>query len=333
MNPNDLYPSLSILTLQIQISISSGMPPSFYLGSTWRGILGWELKNLVCPFHGFQNCQECTISDNCPYYVLFEKKSAFPGIFDAPRGYIIYAPDKGKRDKIYLEITLLGHCSQFLPPVIHSLAKAQSKGLGKARIPFSIMSLSEYTPRGISTINIQQDILSQIKGPFKLSEWVDFVNNDGPFYRLTFPTPLRLRQKGKYLSELNLKFMFLSLARRLEAIHCIFSGACPLGKEKWLETQCYFSALDNLPVVDDKDLELFPGICKKLKWDDYSRFSNRQRRKVPMGGLVGECLIVSDLKDLGSWIRCAELLHVGKGAAMGLGKVKRVICHDEEKSP
>jgi CRISPR/Cas system endoribonuclease Cas6 (RAMP superfamily) len=41
-----------------------------------------------------------------------------------------------------------------------------------------------------------------------------------------------------------------------------------------------------------------------------------------MGGLVGE-IVIQDLDPwLYSWLRAAELLHVGKGAAMGLGRIE-----------
>ncbi len=67
------------------------------------------------------------------------------------------------------------------------------------------------------------------------------------------------------------------------------------------------------------------GIYKDLRWDDYARFSNRQKKKVPMGGLVGQCSFVSDLPYLEKWLKCAELVHVGKGAAMGLGRIERTV--------
>ncbi len=322
MTPEELYPGLKILRFEIEISTQQDIPPDFYLGSTWRGILGWELKRLLCPYPRPPDCPGCILRDNCPYFVLFEQKTDLPGILDAPRGYILYPPLNSKDKKISLEITLIGHCTRFVAAVLQALAKAQKRGLGKDRIPFSIISMAENTPEKIQHLDIRKDILAQIRGPFTLNQWLEHLQDNGPVYNFRLPTPLRLRQKGRYLSDMDLSFTFTTLARRLEALSCIFDRASPLGKKRWLEVCALFQGLDK-PGNSDSVRTGKDGFFRDLHWDDFARFSRRQKRKVPMGGLVGECTLVSDLPGLGRWLKCAELLHVGKGAAMGLGRIER----------
>ncbi len=321
--PDKLYPELKLLRLTIEMSLQKNGFQNNYLGSAWRGILGWELKKLLCPYPRSPECPACILRENCPYYVLFEKKEDLPGIYDSPRGYILYAPKSAEDDFLILEITLLGYCTKYMPAVLKALARAQDKGLGRERIGFSIVSISEITPMRTYRFDIEGEILSQIRGPFPLKEWLACTVDSDSRFTIRFPTPLRLRQNGKYVADLKLSFMLATLAKRLEAVSRVFNGSKALGKKKWLELNSQFQRLDHLPAVSQEELSQKPGISKKIKWDDYSRFSNRQKRKVPMGGLVGECTFVSDLPGLGKWLKCAELLHVGKGAAMGLGRIER----------
>jgi hypothetical protein len=105
-------------------------------------------------------------------------------------------------------------------------------------------------------------------------------------------------------------FYFESLARRLEALHCLFHEGQPMGKEAWLALKEGFR---------------FNGSIRgDLRWRDLSRFSGRQKQKIPMGGLVGEAVMDKPSRAAMAWWRAAELVHVGKGVVMGLGKVEIV---------
>lgn len=322
MIPAQLFPSLEILRFEFQMAVPSGFSSSFYLGSTWRGILGWELKKLLCPFPPSTKCPGCDIRRSCPYYVLFEKKTNLQGITDAPRGYILYAPDLSRNKQLSLEVTLVGYCARFIAPVLHAMAKIQNRGLGKERITFQIESVVEDTPEGNNLLNLEKDILSQINGPFSLEKWLSGPTDVQNSYSLSLKTPLRLRKRGKYLDDLDLPFMFMSIARRLEALNCVFSGGQMLGKKTWLELESMFRFLDKPFSENELSSDSFHSFEKNISWDDFSRFSNRQKRKVPMGGLVGECSFNTNLAGIGQWLRCAELVHVGKGTAMGLGRVE-----------
>jgi hypothetical protein len=103
-------------------------------------------------------------------------------------------------------------------------------------------------------------------------------------------------------------FYFESLARRLEALHCLFHEGQPMGKEAWLALKEGFRF--NGAIRDD------------LHWRDLSRFSGRQKQKIFMGGLVGEAVMDKPSRAATAWWRVAELVHVGKGVVMGLGKVE-----------
>lgn len=59
-----------------------------------------------------------------------------------------------------------------------------------------------------------------------------------------------------------------------------------------------------------------------LIWRDWQRYSNRQRTKMSLGGFVGDLELEGDLAPFAPLLRSAEILHVGKGATFGLGKME-----------
>jgi hypothetical protein len=168
-------------------------------------------------------------------------------------------------------------------------------------------------------IKSPEDALPQ--GTWPLSQWLNNGQDIAGAVSVFLPTPLRLRRQGRYLDCLEWPFFFQSLARRLEGLDCIFGQGEPMGSEIWKELTHHFSRLSPETVVQ-KRVSGSNAQTGWLQWKDLKRYSNRQKKKVPMGGLVGE-MVIQDLDPwLHTWLQAAELLHVGKGAAMGLGRVE-----------
>ncbi|GAB4546590.1 MAG: hypothetical protein Kow0063_41050 [Anaerolineae bacterium] len=55
-------------------------------------------------------------------------------------------------------------------------------------------------------------------------------------------------------------------------------------------------------------------------WQDWSRYSGRQKQRVEMGGLVGCVTYEGDLRDYLPLLALGEWVHVGKGTVFGNGK-------------
>lgn len=105
-------------------------------------------------------------------------------------------------------------------------------------------------------------------------------------------------------------FFFASLARRLEGLNCLFNNGNLLGRQVWKELTDEFN---NINIKKEE-----------LSWQDLRRYSNRQGRKVPLGGLTGRVVIKNSSDDHFQWWLAASLVHVGKGAVMGLGKIRLI---------
>jgi hypothetical protein len=59
-----------------------------------------------------------------------------------------------------------------------------------------------------------------------------------------------------------------------------------------------------------------------LRWHDWQRYSNRQQRKMTLGGFVGTVHVEGDLAPFAALLRTAEIVHVGKGTTFGLGRLR-----------
>jgi len=57
-----------------------------------------------------------------------------------------------------------------------------------------------------------------------------------------------------------------------------------------------------------------------LRWYDWERYSNRQKTKMKLGGLIGRLVYSGPISSFRPLIDAGELLHVGKGTSFGLGK-------------
>ena len=309
----ELFGDLPMLKLIVWVSLaqentdSTGPQVPSYLGSTWRGVIGQNLQKLVCPFVQRPQPSECTIKAYCPYFQLFEQKSSVPGFSSAPRGYIFFS-DQTEENKLRLEITLFGTASRFVPALARAILRAQESGLGAGRVPFNIIRWAEILPGGETNPLLFDLEYLNICGPFPLYRWVESMSfSTKQREEITFVTPMRLRQKGKYLSRMDWPFFFLTLVRRLEMLNIIFNGQKLIGPDLWLELKKAFSQAH---VVKDE-----------LYWKDLKRYSSRQNRKVPLGGLVGKVVVENTSSWWWRWWQMATLVHVGKGTNMGLGKV------------
>jgi hypothetical protein len=204
-----------------------------------------------------------------------------------------------------MDLTLFGSTIQYAPIITGALEKGEHRGIFYDRTPYRIAATEQLTPTG------EPLPLDHRSAPdaAPLQEWLDNLPApDAATYR--FAAPVRLKTRGSYLSTMDWPFFFSSLARRLEALGCLMHNGAPLGRETWTAMQQMFRE---------------PGhIEAPLTWKDLARYSSTQNKKVPLGGLVGTFDISQAADWVRQWIDAARVVHVGKGTAMGLGKVSLV---------
>ncbi len=121
--------------IQIEFTALTSFTQPYFLGSSFRGILGKRLKKMVC-IKPREECKHCEFRKTCPYTVIFETEL----YLNKPSKYILqpeYSIKEIKEgEKIYLNITLIGNASNYWEFIIESFNTVIN--LGKERfIKFS----------------------------------------------------------------------------------------------------------------------------------------------------------------------------------------------------
>ena len=129
---------------------------------------------------------------------------------------------------------------------------------------------------------------------------------------LRFLTPTRLPDRGELAAPTRFRpLAFLMLRRVLELAHFHVPGSTIDWTFRPLLEQA-----GAVRVVEPN-----------LRWKEWTRWSNRQQRQIDMGGYVGELTLEGDLGPFAALLRTAEIVHVGKGATFGLGRVSVATPH------
>ena len=78
------------------------------------------------------------------------------------------------------------------------------------------------------------------------------------------------------------------------------------------------NALEGNDVTISNDFSI-KIIEKNLKWQENERYSNKQKSKMKLGGLVGTILIDANDINTKKLLIAGELVHIGKSTSFGLG--------------
>ncbi|WP_414199736.1 CRISPR system precrRNA processing endoribonuclease RAMP protein Cas6 [Pseudomonas sp. F1_0610] len=194
------------------------------------------------------------------------------------------------------ELALFGSATQIAGRLLEAMS-SHPLGLGPTRIPIRLHSLASRTPQGLR-IGIH---------PMPLLDWlVTIPANVQHEVVLQLKTPLRIKHKGKILRQgvPPLSLVLAQVQRRLmllvrswvnadPALSRLLTTAVPLGEHEALHSPVYF--------------------------EDWQRYSNRQSKHLPFGGLQGELSYRGDIFHALAWLQAGQLMQIGGKTSFGLG--------------
>jgi hypothetical protein len=276
------------------------LPP--FKGSLLRGAFGHALRRLTCAFGPHQACADCALRHTCAYPRIFETRiEADPppflrGLPTSPRPYI-FEPGTDERsfspgDPLPFDLLLLGQAADLQAYALLAIERMARNGLGRDRIPFVLDDAKATTPSGTWKTVYAEGRISPALATLQ------------PLLR--FLTPTRLMVRGTLQEEPGFRPLVFAALRRALELSWFHHPEAPLD---WN----FHSLLDRASKIR------IPA--KTLRWHDWERYSNRQGRKIEMGGFVGMMHLEGDLQPFTQLLRMTEVLHVGKGATFGLGRV------------
>ncbi len=301
--------NLPVQRFTVDLVLPEGGRLPAYLGSTLRGALLTSFRAAVCA-QKRARCGECLLAQTCQYSLLFETPTrAVPGLMtryqQAPHPYIIEpaAPKEDGRAVRYapgstlsFHLVLCGRGLQHLPWFVYALERLSQTGLGRDRYPVRL-----------DRVRLGERILYQngtLEGAAPVFPESLHLPETAERLSLQLHSPTRIVYQGRTQGRtLPFRALMANLTRRI-SLMCAYHGDGPLEAD--------FAGL----LTRAEQVEL---VEQDVRFYDWSRWSNRQERHVPQGGLVGRLVYQGDLKPFLPWLRLGEWLHVGKSAVMGMG--------------
>ena len=284
-------------------------------GSALRGVFGQALRGLACRRE--EGCAgACEEPWQCTYGYLFET----PPPADArrmrrytavPHPLVIVPPRRrgwiARGEYFSFGLALIGRAAELLPQVVVALNLAGDRGLGLKRSRFRIIAITDRVPDGDQQRPIYRlgDSTLQHKPRWWSGTDLPPAPRDA-VVRVNLETPLCLRVQNRYLTH-TIPFRALagSALRRLTNLahfHCD------------LQLQMDFATLLARAAQT-------PVLHQELRYEKWSRRSNRQEREHPLAGASGfidylqpDPLLLQTLATVGR-------LGVGKHTTFGLGRL------------
>lgn len=299
---------------RFQVVYEAQTPVQFpaYAGSTWRGAFGHALKRSVCVTQE-PTCQACLLQQACVYSQVFEtptQQASLLGKVDkAPHPYILHPlATSGQHyaagEPLSIRLTLVGQALQQLAYFVHALQQLGQVGVGKGEGRVQLLRVEQEVGLGAGQ---WQTIYEQGGRVQALNVVAPTVPESPPQLRLQWQTPYRGVYRGQVMSaqQFQLHAWVMGVLRRISLLNSYY-----MGDTLALDFKALQQAARTLTLSD-----------ADFYWYDWARYSNRQRHKVPMGGLLGTCrLPTTGLEPFWPWLWWGQWLHVGKGVVMGMGE-------------
>ncbi|MDI6796473.1 MAG: CRISPR system precrRNA processing endoribonuclease RAMP protein Cas6 [Desulfatibacillaceae bacterium] len=277
-----------------------------YSGSTFRGLFGHALKGLVCAARNTQ-CPSCPIAGRCTYTAVFEVMqrkdlAIYRNVTDPPRPFVL-SPPVGTQvrpgEKFTVGLTVFGNAVQHIPWLIQAFIRAGGIGLGRAMGLFDVFLVEETGSR--KPVYYDEKLQALPLGNFAAQMPLPRLNKT---VSMVFDTPLRIKSNGSVTSQIGFSDIARHLMRRIaqiSAFHCDYL----------LDTDFAGAVRSAEKVLTTKH---------DLRWYGFKRWSNRQKKSMTLGGVVGSISFAGDIKPFQRLLALGEMCHVGKGATFGLGR-------------
>lgn len=341
--------------LRFEAEATSEIRLHHHKGSALRGAFFHALRTDHCANPSLPSCRPCHVHDTCPICFLVSTIDDASGRgADVPRPYVVEPPIDAREiyrpgDRLDFNIILFSRALSLFPYVIVAARRMGEIGLGIGRGKFHLREVWAIEPLG----GVQQRVLRQgdnlVRVPDVPVEHAQVVeaakllarptapDSHSPTptphslhltpysplptpsfnIKLRFKTPLRLVTDGRLVQRLSFATLVRRLFERLSALWDAYAGE-PLQQEDGPLAGDFATLLalaDQVRAVEDE-----------TRWVELSRYSARQQRRMPMGGLVGEITFAGDLMPFLPWLIWGSITHVGKYAVMGNGwyEIERV---------
>jgi len=321
------FDHLELLPLRFVMTARQGLHLPAYMGSILRGAFGHALKKTVCAFDLDTPCSTCMLREVCTYTAVFEPQisspAGFPTLQTPPRPFVLRPPQLDDYrlkpgDDLSFEFNLVGSAVKHLPYIVTALRRMGSDGFGPGRARFDLAEIRVVDEEGHTKAVIYRKGDNTIVMPGaqtflrggelrRLARSQERPSSETMTIR--FKTMTRLKQKG-YLrgSAPPFEVLIRHLLFRLSAMSALYQEQTVAAP--WKDLLALAEAVTPLE--------------SNVAWQDWQRYSSRQKTTMALGGLVGTVTYRGPWQPFLQVLALGEHLHVGKGATFGLGQYELV---------
>lgn len=308
-----------LITHHLQFTATATTPLELdeQAGGQLRGAIVGALWERFCANKAAPTCAACPLFTVCPVAALVApmREAGETGGEQRPRPYVT-RPPVGQRytpgAPLTFGLALFGPAAALFPYVVLAAQELERHGLGR-RLAENRGQRGRVQLRGIDAVQpltgAQQALYRhgertvQAPGlPVTAEDVVDYAAML-PDTRLTlrFSTPLRLIEQKQLVKSFRLRPFVQRLKDRLSELVRAYGDGSELSR------------------LDFDDLERSIAVEDHTRWVDVVGYSSRQRRALPLGGLVGTATLTGELGPLRELLVWGSLIHVGKNAVKGDG--------------
>ncbi|HEX4965059.1 MAG TPA: CRISPR system precrRNA processing endoribonuclease RAMP protein Cas6 [Thermoanaerobaculia bacterium] len=313
-----MLPAIPYLRLRATVSAEEPVVLPPFLGSMLRGAFGHALRRMVCVMGPEQACADCSLRHACVYtrifepYVEGEPPPFLRGIDQAVRPYLFEPLAEGGRlapgETLRFDLLLFGQAAELAAYAVLAVERMAQAGLGTRRARFRLQQVEALSPDGAAREVFRAG--APLSGARITAAPPEIAPLPDGAVGLRFETPLRIKVRDHLSDRPTFRDLAFNMLRRiLELAHFHVPGALI----DW-----------NFRPLLDRAESVHIGAAD-LAWHDWERFSQRQGTTMKLGGLVGTVTLEGDLTPFVPLLRTVEVVHVGKGATFGLGKVSVMV--------
>jgi hypothetical protein len=288
------------------------LPP--FKGSTFRGVFGWALKEMVCALK-HQECPTCLLRGQCIYTQVFDLPPGLEprGSPSPPHPFVIEPPLDARThlaagDHFDFTLLLFGPATQYLLYFVYAFQEMGKRGIGRKlngrRARFRLLTVSS---PATGRVYSQEDHTLISGGTEEMH--LEAPDRGAPPVReltLTLLTPLRLKFQNHLQAELPFHVLVRTALRRVSTLLKHFGAGEPRLDYKGLSARA-------------QEVEV---LRSSLAWFEWPRYSQRQEQAMLLGGLLGSITYQGNLGEYLPLLRFVEKVHLGKATTFGLGKVR-----------
>lgn len=313
----EILSSFTLTSVRITLKAIDTIYLPEFKGSALRGVFGHAFKKFACNFNNKNDCRECLLINDCIYVYIFETTAPKNNTFIRDKNavahpYIIQSSlDKRQiyhpGDELVFNLILTGEAVKYFLYFVQTFVIMGDIGLGRGKGKF-MLAYIDYQNKG------QRQLIYQA-GDHKLRSSPPIYKGGDLFLKtpivpdsckLHFVTRLEIKQKGKYPT-ISFGVFFRSLMRRVVTLSYLYN-----------EIDCSSLNFTQLCKAADK----ITTVTSNLRWDKAQRYSNRQKKRMQFGGLIGEVIYKGDLEPFWYFLIIGQYIHVGKKASFGFGQYK-----------